>query len=114
MWSGLIRFLRKTAFFATCLHILWSIFITSFSIFLYYNHLITPMPVGIVVTGYIVLIVAGLVIWFYLLRNSQQFSALVAYQIYYYYAPIVISLIKIVAFDSLYSFSGGFFRVLMR
>ena len=105
----LIAFLRKIALFGTCIHILWSVFIVGMSVFLDYNRLPFYVHSIVPVIGYIMLAAAGAVIWFKLNNNRRDKWILLTYQIFYYLIPIVVSVLKIIFFDNLYTFEGGMF-----
>ena len=105
----LIAFLRKIALFGTCIHILWSVFIVGMSVFLDYNRLPFYVHSIVPVIGYIMLAAAGTVIWFKLNNNRRDKGILLTYQIFYYLIPIVVSVLKIIFFDNLYTFEGGMF-----
>lgn len=105
----LIAFLRKIALFGTCIHILWSVFIVGMSVFLDYNRLPFYVHSIVPVIGYIMLAAAGAVIWFKLNNNRRDKGILLTYQIFYYLIPIVVSVLKIIFFDNLYTFEGGMF-----
>ena len=105
----LIAFLRKIALFGTCIHILWSVFIVGMSVFLDYNRLPFYVHSIVPVIGYIMIAAAGTVIWFKLNNNRRDKGILLTYQIFYYLIPIVVSVLKIIFFDNLYTFEGGMF-----
>ena len=104
----LIIFLRKISLFGTCIHIAWSLLVTAGTLFIYFNYLNVDLPVVIAYVGAAAFIVAGVVIWFKYRNDKQSSSIALIYQIFYYYFPIAVSIIKLIFFDSLYSFGGMF------
>lgn len=102
----LTAFLKKTHFFATCIHLLWSLTIVAFSIFGGYHDLNFYIPDILVGICVILIGMTGIFIWYRLFSTKQKKSAVILYQIFYYVIPIVFSIGKVFFCGSLYHFSG--------
>ena len=102
----LTAFLKKTHFFATCIHLLWSLTIVAFSIFGGYHDLNFYIPDILVGICVILIGMTGIFIWYRLFTSEQKKSAIILYQIFYYAIPIAFSIGKVIFCGSLYHFGG--------
>ena len=94
----LVYFLHRIQFFGTCLHIAWSVVIVGGALFMDYQYFILDLPFAL-----------GVFLWFRLLKNPQEASAVWFYQAFYYFVPVIFCVIKLIFSDSLFDFSGDMF-----
>ena len=120
MKDKLVLFFRKTDFFRSILNIAWCVIIVIMSVFMNYTHLRFDVPTVFVVLCSVIFIAIELIVCRKLLKNNIPVSdetgtvlnageynfARRMYQIFNYFFPIVMCLIRLVFQDSLYWYGG--------
>lgn len=98
--------LRKIYFFATCLHLAWSLFVVAYSIFGGYRNLIVDIPAILLVSAVVLIGAAGIFLQRRLFAFPQKKAVIIRYQIFYFAIPAVFSFGKVLLCNSLYQFGG--------
>ncbi|MCR5701267.1 MAG: hypothetical protein K6G76_03875 [Lachnospiraceae bacterium] len=108
--KNLIMLLRKISLFGTCVNVVWCVIIIGLAYFLDCNRMILlPLSDSAGIVGCVVVVVVGLFLWFRLRNNKEDKTTIIIYQAYFFWIPFVISIIKVLFFDSLYVYEGGMF-----
>lgn len=102
----LTALLKKLHFFATCIHLAWSLLIVAFSIFGRYSNWNVDLPRMPVVLAVILVGLTGIVLQHRLFAAPKERSAIILYQGFYYGIPAVFSFGKVILCHSLYHFDG--------
>lgn len=106
LWVKFVRFLRKMHFFEAWVNIAWSIAIVAMSVFVDYNLLNIHISDQVCIFYVVVLTIVGFFIWRNVRKNEDSSAAIWSYQIYYYFIPAIVNIIRLIFMDELYSFGG--------
>lgn len=106
LWVALVRFLREKHFFEAWVNIAWSMAIVAMSVFVDYNLLNIHISDRVCFFNVVILTIIGFIIWRNIRNNEDGTVAIWSYQIFYYFIPAIVNIIRLIFMDALYSFGG--------